>query len=132
MDKVMKYIILFLEKKSFCQTKVYEGEEEDDLEDVNNEEDENPEDDEEEEEEEEDDGIDHDEIIFGNVSDLVIALARAFGNEFAENFKILAPYIVLYTTDKHPRSDINMALGCLSEVFASCNAVIPLYFNDYL
>lgn len=59
-----------------------EGEKDEDLEDV----DENPEDDEEEEDEEEDDGIDHDELIFGNTSDLIIALARAMGNSFAPYF----------------------------------------------
>jgi hypothetical protein len=83
MERVMKYIIQFLEKKAFCQTRMMEGEKDEDLEDV---EDENPEDDDESEPEEEDDGIDHDEIIFGNTSDLIIALARAMGNNFAPYF----------------------------------------------
>ena len=83
MDQVMKYLIQFLEKKAYCQTKMMPGEKDEDLEDV---EDENPEDDEDEEEEEEDDGIDHDEIIFGNTSDVIIALARAMGNNFAPYF----------------------------------------------
>ena len=54
-----------------------EGEDDADLEDVD---DENPEDD--EEEEEEDDGIDHDEIILGNVTDLIIWISRSLGSEF--------------------------------------------------
>ena len=33
-DKVMKYITLLLTKKSFCQSKMMEGEDDDDLEDV--------------------------------------------------------------------------------------------------
>jgi hypothetical protein len=107
-----------------------EGEDAEDLEDVD---DENPEDDDEESEaEEEDDGIDHDEIIFGNTTDIIIALARAMGNSFAPYFQTLAPYIVAYTSDKHPKSDRNMALGCISEVFANSECVIPQYFNDYL
>ena len=39
-----------------------------------------------EEDEEEDDGIDHDEIILGNVTDLILSLARSFGNDFAPTF----------------------------------------------
>jgi hypothetical protein len=59
-----------------------EGEKDEDLEDVI---DENPES-EEEDEESEDDGIDHDELIFGNTSDIIIAMARAMGNSFAPYF----------------------------------------------
>jgi hypothetical protein len=39
---------------------------------------------------------------------------------------------VVYTSDKHPKSDKNMAIGCLAETFAAAPAVIPVYFNDYL
>lgn len=106
-----------------------EGETEDDLVDdedaANDEEDES-------DEEEGDDGIDHDEVIFGNVTDLVIGLARAFGNEFAPAFDVVSGLIVSYTSEKHPKSDKNMALGCIAEVFAACEAVVPKYFNDYV
>lgn len=118
-------MIKFLDKKAFCQTKVLEDEDPDDLEDCDD-------DDDEDEEEEGDDGIDHDELIFGNVSDVIIALARAFGNEFAHHFAQIAPHLVVYTGDNHPKSDRNMALGCLAETFAAASAVIPTYFNDYL
>ena len=40
----------------------------------------------EEEEEESDDGIDHDEIILGNVTDIIYSLARAFGDSFTPYF----------------------------------------------
>jgi len=73
-DKIVKYVIMFLEKKTFCQTRIKEGEDEEDLVDDENEEED------EEEEDDSDDGIDHDEIIFGNVSDLIYSLARAFGD----------------------------------------------------
>jgi len=59
-------------------------------------------------------------------------MARSLGNEFAPFFNQLAPHIVPYTTEKHPKSDRNMAIGCITEVFAACEAVIPTYFNDYL
>lgn len=128
MDKIVKYIILFLQKKAFCQDgmAIEDGEDKEEFQD------ENPEEDYGDEDEEGDDGIDHDEVIFGNVSDLVIAIARSMGNEFAPYFTQLASHLVEYTTEKHPKSDKNMALGCLSEVFAACEGVIPTYFNDYL
>ena len=85
-----------------------------------------------EEDEEEDDGIDHDEIILGNVTDLILSLARSFGNDFAPTFAQLANNLVEYTTDKHPKSDKNMAIGCISEVFAAGESIIPTYFNDYI
>lgn len=80
LDKLVAILIKYLDKKAFCQTKILEGEDANDLEDVDDD------DDDDEEEEEGDDGIDHDEIILGNVSDVIIAIARAYGNEFAGHF----------------------------------------------
>jgi len=125
-EELVPVLIRFLEKKAFCQTKMMVGENEGDLEDCDDDEED------EDEEDEDDDGIDHDELIFGNVSDLVIALARAFGNEFSGYFAQIAPHLVVYTADNHPKSDRNMAFGCFAETFAAASAVIPAYFNDYL
>ena len=41
----------------------------------------------EESEDEEDDGINHDEVILGNTTDVVLYLARAYGNTFAPYFE---------------------------------------------
>jgi hypothetical protein len=125
MEKLILLCIKYLEKKAFCQTRIMEGEDAADLEDVED-------DDEEEEEESGDDGIDHDELILGNVSDLLIYLARAYGNEFAPYFQKLATQLVTYTQDNHPKSDRNMALGALAEIFAAAPSVITAYFADYL
>ena len=125
-EQLIKYIIMFLEKKTFCQSGELQGEDGNQLEEM----DENPEDD--SEEEEEDDGIDHDKLIFGNVTDLIISLTRAYGNEFMQALAVLIPQVVLYTSDKHPLSDKSMAIGCLAEVFAAAEGVIPNYFADYL
>jgi len=127
MGNIVKYAILFLEKKTFCQNG--EGA---DVEDGEFDDEQNPEDDYGSENEEGDDGIDHDEVILGNTTDWIIAVARASGNSFAPWFATLAPHIVAYTGDKHPKYDKNMALGCIAEVFAACEGVIPTYFNDYL
>jgi len=128
MENLVKYTIMFLEKKTFCQNGTM-GAEEDNEE---FEEEVNPEDDYGSEDEDGIDGIDHDEVIFGNVSDLIISVSRAFGNEFAPAFSRLAQHVVAYTDDSHPKYDKNMALGCIAEVFASAPSVIPTYFNDYL
>lgn len=93
LDTLVSLIIKFLDKKAFCQTRIMDDEDPDDLEDVADDDD----DDDEEEEEDEDDGIDHDELILGNISDLIINLARAYGNEFAPYFEKIAPHLVVYT-----------------------------------
>ena len=127
LPEVVKYIILLLEKKAYCQTNVMDGDEGEDLEDV-----EGDDDDDDEEEEEEDDGIDHDELILGNTTDLILWTARAMGNDFLPVFTQLAPTLHGYTTDKHPKSDRHMAIGCMAEVFASCPAAIPACFDDFV
>jgi hypothetical protein len=126
MPQVGKYIIQLLEKKAYCQTFVMEGDNDEDLEDVEDQDGEDDEDD-----DEEDDGIDHDEIILGNTTDLILWMARALGNEFLPYFAELAPRIYEYSTDKHPKSDRHMAIGCLAEIFASCPAAIPQHFEGY-
>lgn len=129
MDRITDYLIKFLQKKTFCQAGVTEmtGEEEEFKDDE-----ENPEDESGDEQDDADDGIDHDELILGCVTDMMFTCARSFGNEYAPYFNKIAPYLVEYTSDKHPKSDKNMALGCLSEVFAASPGLIPTYFNDYL
>lgn len=80
-----------MDKKAFCQTRI--PAEDEDIEDEH--EDIVEEDDDESEEEEADDGIDHDEVILGNTTDLILSLARSLGNEFAVPFneKIAQPLI---------------------------------------
>lgn len=119
---------MFLQKKTFCQGGDG-GIEDDEHEDVQ----EGDEDEEEDfENEEGDDGINHDEVILGNITDLLYETARSLGNEFATHFNLIAPHLVEYTSDKHPKNDKNMSLGCLAEVFAAAPGIIPNYFNDYL
>ena len=127
MDELTRYIILFLQKKTFCQGGI-EDVEDDEHEDVKDGDDE----DEDYGEEEEDDGINHDEVILGNITDLVFETARSFGNEYATHFALIAPHLVEYTSDKHPKNDKNMVFGSLSEVFAAAPGIIPTYYNDYL
>lgn len=76
-DNISKYIIVFLEKKGFCQTKAkdFKGEM-DDQEDGEEFQDEEEED----EDDEDDEDLDHDEIILGNTTDCIISLARALGD----------------------------------------------------
>ena len=122
--RVTEYIIKFLEKKAFCQTGELENPEDD--KDVVEE------DDSEEAEDDDEDDIDHDEIILGNISDFINALAKAYGDLFAETFAKIAPKVWEYTSDKHPKNDRNTAIGCFAETFAAAPATIGPYQNDYL
>lgn len=91
--------------------------------------DENPEED---SDEEEDDGINHDERILGNTTDAILYLARAYGNSFAPYFREMYPDLKAYTTEAHPKSDRNMIIGCVAEVFAACESVVPEYYQEFL
>lgn len=129
MPNIFKYIVQLLQKKTFCQGGDADNEDFKDEE----EEGENPEDEEDDSEEEEgDDGIDHDEIILGNTTDLIIWLAKCLGNEFIPVFNNIAPHLVVYTSEKHPKSDRNMAMGSIAEVMANSPGCIATYFNDFL
>jgi hypothetical protein len=125
-DSLVEYIVAFLDKKTFCQTKLKAGEAAEDLEDCEEGADEYG------EEESDDDDVDHDEIIFGNVSDIIICMSRAMGNEFAGYFNVIAPHLAPYTNESRPKSDRCVAIGCMSEVFASCESVIPHYFEGFV
>ena len=121
----MKYVHLLLQKKAYCQGGSDENIDKDEFVD----EDENPED---ESSEEGDDGIDHDEIILGNATDVILYFARAYGDLFAPTFDAVYPLLLEYTSDKHPKSDRNMIIGCIGDVFANCNAVVPKYYEQFV
>lgn len=76
--------------------------------------------------------MDHDEIILGNTTDVIIELSRALGDQFLPYLTQIGPSLVRYLDDSHPKSDIIMVIGCLAETFISCKAAIPVYFNDFL
>lgn len=86
----------------------------------------------EEEEEEDEEDLDHDELILGNTTDIIIAMAKALGNSFLPYLVKFAPALVRYLDDSHPKSDKVMVIGCLAETFNCCTAAIPVYFNDFL
>ena len=122
MPALIDYINKFLKKETYCQGGSAEVEGDEEVED---------DDDDDEEEEDEDEDIDHDEIILGNVVDLINELSRIYGDFFVEAFNAMAPNIVEYTKDTHPKNDRNAALGCFAETFCNSPALIPQYFNDY-
>lgn len=84
-------------------------------------------------EDDEDDDLDHDELILGNTVDLINALAKAFGDQFAPTFQnVLAKEVSVYATEKHPKNDRNAALGCFAETFAQAPATIPPHFEQFM
>ena len=124
-------VILLLDKKAFCQTKAkdFKGEVDDEEE---GEEFQDDEEQEEDDEEDEDDAIDHDEIILGNTTDVVIALSKALGDQYMTYMGKVGPSLVRYLDDSHPTSDRVMVIGCLAESFNNCPPAIGVYFNDFL
>ena len=120
-----------MDKKAYCQTKGKDkgGKEEGMDED---EEGDGFQDEDEEEDEDDEEDMDHDEIILGNTTDLIIELARALGDQFLTYLTRIAPSLVRYLDDSHPKSDIEMVIGCLAETFNACTAAIPVYFKDFL
>jgi importin-4 len=129
-DKLVETILMLLDKKAYCQTK---GKEKDNGMQEEDEEDDGFKDDEEEEEDDDDEeDMDHDEIILGNTTDVIIELARALGDQFLGYLTRIGPSLVRYLDDSHPKSDIVMVIGCLAETFIACTAAIPVYFKDFL
>jgi len=90
------------------------------------------EDDEDDEEESEDDeDMDHDEIILGNSTDVLISVAKALGNDFLKYFTTIAPKLVKYLEDERPKSDKIMIIGCFAEIMAACPSAIDAYFDHF-
>jgi len=106
-----------LTKKAFCQTG--ETEEMEDEKDSDS-------------DGEESEDMDHDEIILGNSTDLIIAMSSCLGASFQPFLKMLAPVLYPYLGDEHPQSDKTMVIGCLAEVFNNCPDAIPEYFENYM
>lgn len=90
------------------------------------------EEDEDDSEEEDDEDLDHDELILGNATDVVISLSKCLGNSFLPYLQKIAPKLVKYLGDDHPKSDKIMVIGALSETFNQCPTAITAYFNEFM
>lgn len=113
---VFKALIELLQKKAFCQT----GDNEDEMEYKES-----------DDEEEDEDDMDHDEIILGNTTDVIISMSKAMGPQFLPILQELLPHLYPYVGDDHPSSDQTMVIGCLAEVFNNCPQAIEMYFDQY-
>lgn len=126
LEQIVTTLETLLDKNAFCQTRGKEaksdgiGGDDDDEEEP-----------EEHEEESDEDDLDHDEIILGNTTDVMISLARSLGDGFSPYLARLGPKLVPYLGDEHPKSDKIMAIGCLAEVLKNCPQAIAAYFNDF-
>lgn len=81
--------------------------------------------------EESDEDLDHDEIILGNSTDVLISVSKAMGDSFLPLFGRVAPKLVKYLGDEHPKSDKIMVIGCISEVMNNCPSAINAYFENF-
>jgi len=133
MDTLVSWINTLLQKRAFCQTKAKDfvgevapdeegGEEFEDAE----------EEDEEQEEEEDPEDLDHDEVILGNSTDLVICLAKIFGDQFLPYFSQIAPHLRPYLEDSHPKNDKIMVIGCIGETIKECPSAVSVFYSDYM
>lgn len=82
-------------------------------------------------EEDSDEDLDHDEIILGNATDVLISVSKALGDSFLPLFGRIAPKLVKYLGDEHPKSDKIMVIGCLSEIMNNCPSSITSYFDHF-
>lgn len=121
MDWIITTIEALLDKTATCQ----KGK--------GNMENEGPEEDEDDESDEEDDeDLDHDELILGNATDVIISLSKCLGDSFLPYLQRTAPKLVKYLGDDHPKSDKIMVIGALSETFNQCPVAITSYFAEFL
>lgn len=121
-DWLINTIESLLDKTSFCQT----GKSPNEVAGLDEEDD----DDDSEADDEED--LDHDEIILGNATDLIIQLSKCLQNSFLQHLQRLGPKLVRYLGDEHGKSDRIMVIGCLAETFNQCPDALQVYFNDFM
>ena len=122
LDWIITSIEQLLDKTATCQTRRgnmenEEGPDEQDSEDS---------------QEEDDEDLDHDELILGNATDVVISLSRCFADSFLPYIQRLAPKLVKYLGEDHPKSDKIMTIGCLAESFNQCPSAITVYFDAFM
>ena len=76
--------------------------------------------------------LDHDELILGNATDLIVALSKCLQDSFLPYLQRLGPKLVKYLGDEHGKSDKIMVIGCLGETFNQVPSSMATYFNDYI
>jgi len=81
--------------------------------------------------EEDEEDLDHDEIILGNTTDVLISISKALGDTFLPYFTRVAPKLVKYLGDEHPKSDKIMMIGCIAEIMNNCPSAINTYFDHF-
>ena len=79
-----------------------------------------------------DEDLDHDELILGCVTDLLISTAKAFKDGFLPYLQRLGPRIYKYLQDDHPKSDKIMVIGALVEIFNQCPVAINAFFDEFI
>lgn len=87
---------------------------------------------EEKSEEDDEEDLDHDEIILGNSTDVIMSIAKAYGDSFVPYLQRLGPKLYKYLGDDHPKSDKIMVVGCLAETFNVVPGAIGAYLNDFM
>lgn len=121
LELVMASVDQLLDKGARCQEHGHHHHHDDSDEEAN----------EEEDSEEDEEDLDHDEIILGNCTDVLISVAKACGDSFLSLFTKVAPKLVKYLGDEHGKSDKVMIIGCLGEIMNNCPSAITNYFDHF-
>jgi hypothetical protein len=61
----------------------------------------------------------------------LISVSKALGDSFVPYFAKIAPKLVKYLGDEHPKSDKIMMIGCISEIMNNSPQAINTYFDDF-
>lgn len=86
---------------------------------------------EDEDDSEDEEDLDHDEIILGNATDVLISVSKALGDSFLPYLAKVGPKLDRYLRDDHPKSDKIMVIGCLSEIMNNCPTAINSFFDEF-
>ena len=107
LDQVLEGLAKLLNRKAPCQNEEEESEED--------------------EEESDDEDLDHDEMLTGNLLELVQDVAEVCGEPLTSHFKRILTSLMKYLKPARPENDWSMGVGCFAELFRHLPSIIPEY-----
>ena len=83
--------------------------------------------DEDEDEKEDDEDIDHDELLTGNLMDLIQSLGKVCGEVIIPQMQSIFTSLSKYLNSNRSENDWAMGIGCFAELFRFLPSIIPQY-----
>ncbi len=109
LDQLLESLLMLLNRKALCQNED-DGSEDDD-----------------EEEGSEDDDVDHDEMLTGNLLELLQDLAKVCGESITPHLMPIFTALMKYMKPSRPENDWVMGIGCFAELLKYLPSIIPEY-----